>query len=268
MGLYSIFKIFDSGIYYSDYDSLDRYYHLIKKALDRSRFSLKNKYVMELGPGNSYILAYNFLRDKAKRAVLVDKYPRFNRSEKQIQHTGREWDYFRNKYNIKGTSNISDNGIPLIGIDFIAGDLPQIKIDHGIDLIYSIAVLHHIKDLDGYVKKMSELLNPGGMMYHVVDLKDKFHFFGNPFLFYKYSDSTWERFLTEENVTYTNRLRFNDYIDIFNKHSFSIEWVKTIRYDYPKIKINKKFASRDDLDIGDAHFLLKKTLGKNKIKRK
>ncbi len=257
---YRIFDFFLPRLYSSNYESLNSYYDIIAGALKKNRFKIEGKRILELGPGNSYINAFNFLRSGAREVILIDKYPRYTDSERQKSYIRNEIDYFKSKRRVKKFDYVNERTCCLNEkcITFIGGDLCECALDRRVDFIYSIAVLHHIRGLDRYIRRMSELLNAGGMMYHVIDLKDKFHFFGNPFLFYKYSDFTWDRLLTDEAVTYTNRVRYREYLEMFEANGLELVWEKTISHDIPRMKINKKFAGRDDLAIGDAHFLVRK----------
>lgn len=260
MRFYKLVRFLLPDVYNSDFESLSSYFKIMYDMLQRHGYAVAGKSVLELGPGTSLISAYNFLSYGAKRVLLVDKYPRQNMQKKYLAYKKDELNYFK--------WNNSTGVLDFIDADtdeprpermrFIAGDLCDIELDEKVDFIYSIAVLHHVRGIEQVVRRMHEILNEGGMMYHVVDLKDKFHFFGSPFLFYKYSDFVWDNLLTDEAVTYTNRVRFQEYADLFDKVGFDIVWRKTISHDVPDFKINKKFLGRTDLDIGDAHFLLRK----------
>lgn len=258
--LYRAFDLLMPQLYSSNYESLNSYFDIMVKVLRKYKFRIPGKSVMELGPGNSYINAYNFLNSGARRVILVDKFPRNADTDRQISYIKREIDYFKAKRGVEKFEFVDESSCRLNPecIAFVAGDLCDTPIKGKVDFIYSIAVLHHIKGLDRYIRMMHDLLNPGGMMFHVIDLKDKFHFFGNPFLFYKYSDFTWDRLLTDDAVTYTNRVRYREYLDMFEANGFELVWEETISHDFPKFRINKKFAGRDDLHIGDARFLLRR----------
>jgi SAM-dependent methyltransferase len=257
---YRIFDFFLPQLYSSNYESLNSYFDIIDGALKKSKFKIEGKRILELGPGNSYINAFNFLRNGAREVILIDKFPRYTDSERQKSYIRSEIEYFKSKRRVKKFDYVDETTCCLNEkcVTFIGGDLCECTLDRKVDFIYSIAVLHHIKGLDRYIRRMSDLLNPGGMMYHVIDLKDKFHFFGNPFLFYKYSDFTWDHLLTDEAVTYTNRVRYREYLDMFAASGLELVWENTISHEIPRMKINKKFTGRDDLAIGDAHFLVRK----------
>ncbi|MBN2161166.1 MAG: methyltransferase domain-containing protein [Spirochaetes bacterium] len=258
MRLYRLIHLFSPGLYSCNYDSLNSYFLIISKALERNGFSIRGKSVIEIGPGNSYINAYNFLHNGAREVVLVDKYPRYTNTDRQRAYIRNEIDYFKSRNNVKEFPYVNEVTGVLNGdfITFMPGDLRSIRLDRNVDFIYSIAVLQHVRELEQYIRKMAEILNPGGMMCHIVDLKDKFHVFGNPFLFYKYSDFIWNNFCTDDAVTYSNRVRYQDYVEIFKRNGFDLLHGNSWSYDFPGNRINKKFAGRSDLGIGDAQFLL------------
>ncbi len=257
---YKVFDFFMPQLYSSNYESLNSYFDIMAGALKKHKFKIAGKTILELGPGNSYINAYNFLGNGAREVILVDKFPRYSDTARQKSYIKDEIDYYKSKNKVKKFEYVDEATFCLNPgcVTFIAGDLCDCAFDGKVDLIYSIAVLHHIKELNRYMQRMNQLLNPGGMMFHVIDLKDKFHFFGNPFLFYKYSDFTWEHLLTDDAVTYTNRVRYGEYLDMFAASGFELVWEDTISHDIPPFRVNKKFAGRDDLHIGDARFLLRK----------
>lgn len=259
--LYNLVKIFRPGIYDSDYDSLDRYFELMHRHLVEFKFNFKNSLVMELGPGNSYIIPYNFVRSGAKKVIMLDKYPRQVNTSHQRAYSLAEHDYFKKKYGAE-TAPYFDSSAAMPREDYIsymAGDLIYTDFPEKFDLLYSIAVLQHMHDLEASIRKMSTMIKKGGMMFHVVDFKDKWHSLGRPFAFYRYSDRVWNNYLTDASLTYTNRIRYGDYIELFKKYGFTMLWQQTWEFPVDEKKTDNRFTGRPDLQIGDAHFLLKKS---------
>ena len=70
-------------LYVADFKKLHYRFCQIKKLLKKHKINLKNKTVLEIGPGNSFIIAYNFLSLGAKKIILLDKFPRWLNSKKQ-----------------------------------------------------------------------------------------------------------------------------------------------------------------------------------------
>jgi hypothetical protein len=62
-------------LYSSDFKALDEKYEQMKQFAPDFKKFIKDKVCLELGPGNSYINAYNLLLDGAKKVILVDKFP-------------------------------------------------------------------------------------------------------------------------------------------------------------------------------------------------
>jgi SAM-dependent methyltransferase len=241
-------------LYASDFSKLDAKFTIMYDFLQKNKLSLKDKYVLELGPGNSYINAYNFLMLGAKKVYLVDKYPRHNNTKAQKKFMKDELEFIAQKYGVSKLPFIGQDGsIDQNYIEFIPKDLTDTT-DLHVDFIYSISVLEHIKDIGNNIMKMADILNPGGYMYHRIDMRDHFNF-NNPFLFYKYSDRTWENYCVKEGLSYTNRWRYDDFMKAFGKLNIIYEEIE--KYPLPK-NIGKKFIGRNSLDIGVLSIILQK----------
>ena len=86
-------------LYASSFEQLDKSFEEMKALVSAANYSFDNKVCLELGPGNSYISAYNFLLHGAKKVILVDKYPRYLSGKKQEDYLKKELDYISKKYN-------------------------------------------------------------------------------------------------------------------------------------------------------------------------
>lgn len=188
--------------------------------------------VLELGPGGSRACAYGFLRAGAARVLLVDKFPRKCREVPDPELDRR--------------------------IVFHACDVSDISQDERADLIFSHSVLEHVRDVDAAIAAMSRIVRPGGYLYHRVDMRDHYNF-SAPFLFYKYSDALWERFLTREGVSYTNRWRYRDFLDAFRHHGMEV--VREVREELPVPDLvpDARFRGRDDLGISRVTWLFRRS---------
>jgi hypothetical protein len=251
-------SLFFWRLYTSNFQKLDNQFKEFLKILHKNHISISGKVILEIGPGNSYINAYNFLMNGAKKVILVDKFPRHFKSKNQRKFQQKELNFIKNKYPKKYLFFLSKDGnLKKDYIKFINKDLVKIN-NLSVDLIYSISVLEHVKDVIGNIKKMTEILQPKGYMYHKIDLRDHYNF-NNPFLFYKYSDYVWNNYLTKEGLSYTNRWRYNDFINEFKKNNLKIIKQKFIRLTInKKLKIDKKFNKYGNLDIGIMNILLQK----------
>lgn len=212
-----ISKIMFWKIYTSDFEDLDKKFEEMKGTLIKNKFTIKGKIIIELGPGNSFINAYNFLMNGAEKVVLVDKFSRHMKSKKQKKFFQNEIDFIKRKYNRKVLPFIKESELDSHKIQFIEGDVVNLNFKSKFDLITSISVFEHVKDVKRTIKKLSEILKTGGLMYHKIDLRDHYNF-NKPLMFYKYSDWTWDNLMTREGVSYTNRLSDYEYNQIFKKN--------------------------------------------------
>ena len=232
----------------------------IKQIFKRYKVNIKNKLVLELGPGNSYVNAYGFLIGGAKKVILVDKFPRYLKSKRQKEYFKKELDFIKRKYKRKKLFFISNNKIDPKHIFLHPKDITEILVRQKVDFIFSKSVLEHIKNIREAIKKMSGICKSGGYMFHSIDLRDHYNF-SNPFLFYKYTDSFWNNCLTKEGISYTNRWRYDDFIGTFKKYGFKIIWEKKTTEKLPgSLKLAKKFKekSKNNLEITILNILLKK----------
>ena len=264
-------------LYSSDYEYLDKQFEQVKTILQENNFSIENKTVLELGPGNSFIIAYNYLMNNAEKVILVDKYPLNaykivatnideevlteklvkDKKSKQKQFLVKEIDFIKKKYSTENPNFLKNNIIDTQKLQFIAKDLSEINNLSKIDIVFSTSVLEHIYDVEKTIKAMSEITTKDSILIHNIDLRDHYNF-NRPFLFYKYSEKTWNKYLTKLGISYTNRLRYNDYIELFTKFGFKIITEKRNILPMKEKKIDMIFKNRTDLNIASIILILKK----------
>ena len=143
-------------------------------------------------------------------------------------------------------------------LKYLSKELTEVNIDK-VNFIYSNSVLEHVKNVEENIAAMSKILNSGGYMYHNIDLRDHYNF-SKPFLFYKYKDSTWNNYMTKEGISYTNRLRYDDFIGLFKKYGFEIIYEKVKKQKLNQKKLSSKFRkkSKEVLEITNLSILLRK----------
>lgn len=244
-------------LYSSDFRDLDKKFEETYQLLEKNKVEIKDKIILELGPGNSYINAYNFLLKGAKKVILVDKFPRNFNSKKQKQFFNQELDFIKEKYNKKNLFFVKNENLDSKYIEIIKGELSNIDSKQKVDLIFSISVLEHIKDINSNIKSMYNILRSGGFMYHKIDLRDHYNF-NSPFLFYKYSERTWNKYLTREGLSYTNRVRYDEFLDLFKRDKFKVKYINSIKYIGKESLFSNEFKNRLDLKIGKMSLILKK----------
>lgn len=259
--LWSISKLMNKllfwKLYSSDFEKLDKTFEGGLTILKRNNLSIKGKTILEIGPGNSYMIAYNFLMHGAKKVILVDKFQRIIKTKRQKEYFEKEIEYISKKYGQKPFF-VTNGDIDGEYIEFINKDLTETNIKN-VGLIFTNSVLEHIKNVEENIAVMSKILNLGGYMYHNIDLRDHYNF-NKPFLFYKYEDSTWNKYLTKEGISYTNRLRYDDFVRLFKDRSLKIIYERTERCKLNQDKMSSRFKnkSKKDLEITNLSILLRR----------
>ncbi|MHA1250169.1 MAG: class I SAM-dependent methyltransferase [Candidatus Helarchaeota archaeon] len=140
---------------------------------------LNQKVVLEIGPGDNFGVALNFLIEGASKVICIDKFYPLRSKNKEIKF----YHYFRNSLNenkkkifdniIRFNKNIKINQQKLeyhfgIGIE----DALKILKPNSIDIIVSRSVLEHIYNINSAMNVINELLVPGGLMIHKIDFRD------------------------------------------------------------------------------------------------
>ena len=233
------------NLYSSDFRELDRRFEESASLLKKHGITIRDKVVLEIGPGNCYINAYNFLMCGAKKVILIDKFPRINKTEKQKQYSKLEREYISKKYNRPlFFINSQVNGKR---IEFIEGDIIRTDVEE-VDFIFTNSVLEHIKPIEETIKKMSSILKPDGYILHNIDLRDHYNF-NEPFLFYKYPEWVWKNLLTKEGLSYTNRLRYGDFVRLFKENGLRIVAEKRRGKKLKSVRLCNKFSGKGKEDL-------------------
>lgn len=240
-----------SKLYASKYRDIDQHVGKVERFLAAKNIRFAGKTVLELGPGNSYITAYAFLLRGAKRVIQVDKFSRHSAADWQQEQYRAEVAYLKANYPKKRLTFLDEHDRLKPGyVTFIASELTELTDLPPIDIIYSSSVLEHIKDVSANVQAMFRVLRPGGVAYHDVDLRDHYNF-AKPFLFYKYSEAMWNRWLTKEGLSYTNRWRYDELMEAFQEAGFRVLREKVRRWPLPPGQgIDARFARSSALTIG------------------
>ncbi|MFH1590538.1 MAG: class I SAM-dependent methyltransferase [archaeon] len=225
----------------------------------------KGKKILEIGSGNSFGWGYSFLLNgvgeytssdvvrtpsMSKKAIHVEK--------ELIRLVGKRYksDMLEQSMHFSKHSITSSNK----KLRFKQLDITSNHIDRAVsyDVIISNAVFEHIhKDrVDQAIKNMYLLLNINGKMLHHIDLRDHFNM-DQKFNFLRYSDRSWS-YLTNETHFYTNRLRANDFIELFRKNGFKVTNIRRNIVDVSAEDIRKyaheSFQHYSDEDLKTISF--------------
>lgn len=106
-----------------------------------------------------------------------------------------------------------------------------------VDLVFSQAVLEHVRlrEFAPLLKEMRRILGPGGVASHQVDLKDHLATSLNHL---RFTERTWESEFMARSGFYTNRLRRQAIVELFEAEGFRIR-VDGIRR-WPAVPIDRR----------------------------
>ncbi len=231
----------------------NHFYHFKSNKKTSTNFTM-----LELGPGDSLFSALIARAFGASKSYLVDV-GEYTIKDIKIYKTFS--DYLERKgYFLPNFRNITDwkdilNQTNAIYLTRGLSSLETIP-DHTIDFIWSHAVLEHIarNDFPRLMKEFRRIISLDGIQSHVVDLRDHLGGYINHL---KVPHSLWESKLNQKFGIYTNRLRFQEMKDIFQKAGFDIKFIrKKVRKMLPslKLKLQSYFTHMQDEDLKVAGF--------------
>ena len=219
-------------------------FHLCTAGIEVSE--LKDKVVLELGPGDSIgtsILSYCY----GASSILV------NGSDSVVKNPGfyKEFASDLSNYGLAGPClrdlNSFEEVLDACDAEYMAKGLESLKSipSKSVDFIFSQAVLEHIRrhEFHDTMVECRRILKDNGVCSHQVDLKD--HLSGG-LNNLRFSHSTWESDLWVNSNFYTNRLRLSQIIDLMTQADFRVDVTRVSRWDSPVI-------ARSDLPADFAH---------------
>ena len=206
--------------------------------------NLRGKTVLELGPGDSIATAIIAAAHGAC-AILVDA-GTFVRSDITPY---LELSQILTK---QGLSSIDlsdcqtvDDILARCGARYMPDglkSLAQIE-SESVDLIFSQAVLEHVRKKE-FLETMQEcrrILKSNGICSYQVDLRDHLDSALNNL---RFSEQVWESEFITKSGFYTNRIRYSQMLDLFDKAGFKVEVVGLQQWDAlptPQRKLAKEF---------------------------
>ena len=144
-----------------------------------SPLMLREKRVLEIGPGDNFGVALKFLIAGARQVVCLDKFYSKRDTEQQIRIYRQMRTYLHDKerliydsiLNLEGGITINAEKLHYIhGVGIEEAD--KILEPDSFDLIVSRAVIEHLYNPDAAFSVMNRLLKSGGYMIHKIDLRD------------------------------------------------------------------------------------------------
>jgi hypothetical protein len=127
-------------------------------------------------------------------------------------------------------------------------DLP----DGSIDFSFSQAVLEHIPKAEAAecLRQLKRVGKASGYSSHRIDLKDHL---GGSLNHLRFSESAWEQDIIHRSGIYTNRLRYSQWLRLFEDAGLDFRVVE--RNAYPALPLERRFLSQEFRDLDEADLL-------------
>lgn len=136
--------------------------------------------------------------------------------------------------------------------------------DASVDFCFSKAVLEHIprKDFAKLADELMRAMRPDGTCHHRVDLKDHL---GGGINNLRFSEARWEGSLFRKSGFYTNRIRFSQMVNVFERAGFECSLPRVLRWGslpIPLAKLDASFhhLSEEDLLVSGFDIILKRKI--------
>ena len=205
---------------------------------DLSVKDIKDKRVLELGPGDNFGVALKFLIVGANKVTCLDKFysNRDEHQQYQIYKAIRDELSQEGKRSFDSIIKLNNHKFEFISdkFEYIYGKGIEQAIEIfppvSFDMIVSRAVLEHIPALDAAFNAMDKLLRPGGYMIHNIDLRDHGIFTSvglHPLTFLAIPEKIWK--LMTGHSGKPNRMRIDYYKHQMEKFNYDYT-IKTILF--------------------------------------
>ena len=201
--------------------------HITKNDINTA---LKDKTIVELGPGDTIATGLFFLAYGAARVVCFDRFKLVLNSQKNTLIAHQILSILPEQQRIRLQSIISFDERKYLSVDtkhfqYLHNRNENIPLENkSVDIIASNAVLEHVQDVEALFANMYRILKPGGIMVHAADLKshDLHHITALDFL--AVSDWLWRLMTFYRGAP--NRKRWSYYKNLLDAHDFQLTFLK------------------------------------------
>jgi SAM-dependent methyltransferase len=238
---------------------------VFKKHYEASGFtSLRDRTVVEVGPGNSLLTGLYARSFGAARTWLIDAEELasqdigiFSQAEKLLSELSLPFP------GIVKASSIRCALDQLNAVYLTQGLSSLQKIPNGeVDLLFSQAVLEHIRraEFAAFVREMRRVLKPDGVASHVIDFRDHLQ---NGLNNLRFPGRVWESKFISRSGFYTNRLTWPGMEKLFREAGFCVElkrrelWPNGLPTRQGSMALPFKNMPPDELMVMGVHAILR-----------
>ncbi len=187
--------------YYQDWESYGKgVYKTHVEQLAPFGFDINGKDVLEVGPGSSLWTAYLCRKRGAKSSVAIDT--------RRFLIKGNSPEDALSLVTYLSPCNVEDTELP----------------PNSFDLIYSHAVLEHVREPKLVLSEIRRLLRPGGYISHQIDTRNHLDF-SRPNEHLAIPEWVW-KLMTSNRSSYTNRYTVPMWVELFRASGFDLLTVR------------------------------------------
>jgi SAM-dependent methyltransferase len=188
--------------------------------------------VLEFGPGDSLYTALIARAHGASRCYLLDDGDFASRDLDGYQTMARFLsDQGRSLPSLEGVRSV-DEVLARCGATYLTHGIASLRElpSNSVDFIFSNAVLEHVRkhQMPEVVNEMRRCLKPQGRCSHRVDLQDHL---GGALNNLRFSERVWESEFMARSGFYTNRIRYQEFLELFQRAGFDVEVKRVLHWD-------------------------------------
>lgn len=207
---------------------------------------LKNKTILEIGPGQNIGFALLIMGFGIKNYYIIDRFFYHQLDEESLLY----YKSLLNKAKIE-FPEINFKELELI-IKKASFHIPNLHIinksleetneipHNSIDISFSNACFEHLYDTEKAINNLQRMTISGGLGFHQVDFRDH-RDFDKPLEFLTMSNFMFNQFLTLSKACHGNRVRPFEFIEIFEANNFITEFRTFQKVDDTYLKKVKKY---------------------------
>ena len=227
---------------------------VFRKHYDRAAFSRKHQQfvALEIGPGDSLLAAVIAAAYGATRCYLIDTAP-FATQERgpyvaaaaHLNKLGLAAPDLKGASDLQAILRACNAVYGTRGLDSLRA-IPT----ESVDFVWSHAVLEHIRrsEFADFMQELRRVLRSDGICSHRVDLKDHL---GGKLNNLRIASRYWEAEWMARSGFYTNRIRYEEMLEVFRRARFYVDVVEVERWDTLPTPQDQMAAEFSRLDIED-----------------
>jgi len=207
---------------------------------------------LELGPGDSLYGALAAAAHGANRVYLVD---RGNFAHRSVSSYLAMIDYVRGR-GLRGEATAYRDVEAIearFGIEYRTRGISSLREipDSSVDFVWSHAALEHVRlgDFMETCSQIRRIMRDGAIASHRVDLMDHL---GGGLNNLRFTERIWESSLMANSGFYTNRIRFQQMLGMFERVGFHVAWVAKESWAHLPIRrerLAEQFHSLEDEEL-------------------